>query len=196
MDKEKLAILLGRGMTIRQVANSIGKSYSTARYWIVKHGLETSRSSKANTVQALEEAGNAQHRVCGTCLAEKPKSCFYRKTGGKLFRRCKKCQNLATRGAYQARIGYHRNRSRNNKRQRRSLFRDKLVELKNNPCTDCGQVFHWAAMDFDHVRGRKKFNISQAQDIPWHKIEQELKKCELVCANCHRIRSHGRLNVL
>ena len=67
--------------------------------------------------------------------------------------------------------------------------------LKNVPCIDCGRRFPPYVMDFDHVRGDKQFDISKA--VATHgasekRIEEEIKKCEIVCANCHRIRTHNR----
>jgi hypothetical protein len=49
-------------------------------------------------------------------------------------------------------------------------------------------------MDFDHVRGKKRYSISIM--VAWamliDDIMDELKKCELVCSNCHRIRTESR----
>jgi len=64
--------------------------------------------------------------------------------------------------------------------------------LKEAPCTDCGNTFPSCAMDFDHVRGSKKFKISDMYTYSKAQIDKELKKCELVCANCHRARTHSR----
>ncbi len=75
----------------------------------------------------------------------------------------------------------------------RAAFRAKLAELKAGPCTDCGNSYPVVCMDFDHVRGEKLFNIGQAQHAPVDRLEAELAKCELVCANCHRIRTQSRL---
>jgi len=44
-------------------------------------------------------------------------------------------------------------------------------------------------MDFDHVRGRKLFDIAQGKELSMASVRREIKKCDLVCANCHRIRS-------
>lgn len=49
-------------------------------------------------------------------------------------------------------------------------------------------------MDFDHVRGAKTGNVSWMGDHGVKNIETEVAKCELVCANCHRIRSKKRAN--
>jgi lysyl-tRNA synthetase class I len=48
-------------------------------------------------------------------------------------------------------------------------------------------------MDFDHVRGRKHKNVSELIDsLSKKKIDEEIAKCEVVCSNCHRIRTHNR----
>ena len=68
-------------------------------------------------------------------------------------------------------------------------FRVWLNELKSKPCLDCGKTLHHAAMDFDHVRGNKVVGIAQMWSWSRDKILRELEKCDLVCANCHRIRT-------
>lgn len=67
-----------------------------------------------------------------------------------------------------------------------------LAGLKKGPCLDCGGHFHPAAMDFDHVRGEKKFCIAARKYSPLWMLEEESKKCDLVCANCHRVRTWQR----
>lgn len=69
-----------------------------------------------------------------------------------------------------------------------------LNELKNRPCKDCRHKFPPECMDWDHIRGKKLFCIGYAdvQHISRERILAEIKKCELVCANCHRIRTTRR----
>lgn len=48
-------------------------------------------------------------------------------------------------------------------------------------------------MDFDHVRGRKLFNVAVgAFNVTEEKLLVEIDKCDVVCANCHRQRTHER----
>lgn len=57
-------------------------------------------------------------------------------------------------------------------------------------CVDCGYRDSSVALDFDHVRGRKLGNISTMvadSTVPWEKIVREMAKCEVRCANCHRV---------
>jgi len=66
-------------------------------------------------------------------------------------------------------------------------------EYKKNPCTDCQQTFPVECMDFDHLpKFDKKFNLASMIGYSAEAIEQELAKCELVCSNCHRIRTAAR----
>lgn len=58
---------------------------------------------------------------------------------------------------------------------------------------DCLTTFPVEVMDFDHRPGvEKKFNISNAGGRAWETIEAEIAKCDLVCANCHRLRTIER----
>lgn len=66
-----------------------------------------------------------------------------------------------------------------------------IQERKRNPCLDCGGTFHLEAMEFDH-RSDKRFEISQARDVSTVRLLEELGKCDLVCANCHRVRTANR----
>jgi hypothetical protein len=71
-----------------------------------------------------------------------------------------------------------------------------LVEyFRLNPCTDCGETDP-LVLEFDHV-GQKAFNISAAlRDRNWQTILDEIAKCEVVCANCHRRRTARRAGFL
>lgn len=69
--------------------------------------------------------------------------------------------------------------------------------LKNAPCVDCGGVYPPYVMQFDHVpeRGERKFSISSGANCSLKEgsaLLEELKKCDLVCANCHAVRTHER----
>lgn len=68
-------------------------------------------------------------------------------------------------------------------------------KLNNSICADCKQSFPPHILDFDHLRD-KSFGISRALKFGTNldKIKDEIEKCEIVCANCHRHRTFTRLN--
>jgi hypothetical protein len=72
-----------------------------------------------------------------------------------------------------------------------------LRKLREGPCSDCGGKFPWYVMEFDHVpeRGKKKCAIAAltgSRRITSKSFSDELAKCDLVCANCHKIRTYKR----
>jgi hypothetical protein len=85
-------------------------------------------------------------------------------------------------------------RNKGYKRRQRESSKQKLHELKEvHPCADCGNTFPSYCMDFDHKNNATKLdNVSfMISRFSWSRIEKEIAKCDLVCANCHRIRTHA-----
>lgn len=75
--------------------------------------------------------------------------------------------------------------------RRRELFKSIIRKEKDKPCRDCGLKFPYCSMDFDH-KGDKKFTISQVSSISSEqKLREEIAKCDVVCSNCHRVRTHN-----
>ena len=66
--------------------------------------------------------------------------------------------------------------------------------LSEHPCIDCG-ISDIRVLEFDHVRGEKKAAISNlvSSAVSISKIEEEIEKCEVRCANCHRIKTYETL---
>lgn len=77
---------------------------------------------------------------------------------------------------------------------RRAALRQYVLDAKNKPCSDCGLAYPFYVMDFDHL-GDKKFKLSavKARGYALEKVQAEIAKCEVVCANCHRARTHFRM---
>jgi hypothetical protein len=69
-----------------------------------------------------------------------------------------------------------------------------MRELKSKPCADCGGCFHPAAMTFDHLPGSGKAadvaDLVRRGSIGLARLE--VAKCEVVCANCHAMRTFLR----
>lgn len=62
----------------------------------------------------------------------------------------------------------------------------------SNPCCDCDQFYPSYVMDFDHRIPQEKFkNVSYlVRNGSRKQVWEEIEKCDLVCSNCHRIRTH------
>jgi hypothetical protein len=61
-------------------------------------------------------------------------------------------------------------------------------------CTDCGYKAHAQALDFDHLPDfEKRFTISGGvTSRSMDDLVEEISRCEVVCANCHRVRTAAR----
>jgi hypothetical protein len=130
-------------------------------------------------------------KICYRCNIEKPFSSFgvHSKKHDKLQTACKECKKEIDKEHY-----------KNNKEQRKKLnleqktkIREYITQQKQKPCHDCGKTYPHYVMDFDHL-SNKEFQISFAIVAKYSlkRIEKEIQKCELVCSNCHRIRTHNR----
>jgi hypothetical protein len=95
-------------------------------------------------------------------------------------------------------VHYSNNREVYKKRaiaQRRRLLRERteflLEYFETNPCRDCGETDP-VVLEFDHLRD-KRFTIGgQLAYYNWERVLEEIAKCEVVCANCHRRRTARR----
>jgi len=87
-------------------------------------------------------------------------------------------------------------RNRERTASRRRVQAAKMRELKlAMGCMDCGFNAHAEALQFDHVSGPNLLagrGFRQNADRSWKFLESEMAKCEVVCANCHAIRTANR----
>ena len=97
------------------------------------------------------------------------------------------------------RAWYRRNRKRvvGKTSARRRLICLWLREYKSlKPCVDCGAVYPHYVMDLDHRDPETK--VDHLSNMVRRKglgaVKAEVEKCDLVCANCHRIRTFERLS--
>lgn len=137
-------------------------------------------------------------KTCTTCKKSKETSEFSvnKRMKDGLSNYCKQCLSEYRAKRYQenkdevlagvsAQHEKHRNRNR-----------DFIVSfLKENPCVDCGES-DIVVLEFDHVRGEKirgiGYMVSNAFSLK--KIKEEILKCEVRCANCHRRMTAARGN--
>ena len=131
-------------------------------------------------------------KICYKCQVEKPLTEF-RKKGRHSEKRQSYCFDCHT--AYQKEY-YQRNKDRalEGARSRRRKIRALVKELKGVPCVDCGESYPSYVMDFDHISDDKACNVSEmvTRTVGEETLRAEVAKCEVVCANCHRERTHRR----
>lgn len=131
--------------------------------------------------------------ICSRCKESKPESSFSRnrskKRGFQDF--CRECQKTVKDSHYQRKKPVYFKKV--------ALYRKRLsllvVSLKEGKsCMDCGVAYPPWVMDFDHRPGTKKvINVSQiCKRGSERQIYEEIAKCDLVCSNCHRQRTHSR----
>ncbi|MBL8910374.1 MAG: hypothetical protein JNM17_06690 [Archangium sp.] len=102
---------------------------------------------------------------------------------------CKACQAAYTKAHYQRASGPYKERAK--------AMRARLVEIANaakaKACADCAHHYPPYVMEFDHVGGTKLGEVSWFRTMGSEKrLRAEIAKCEVVCANCHRERTHQR----
>jgi hypothetical protein len=121
-------------------------------------------------------------KLCRRCGETKPLDAFNKRTknagGLRVQPYCKECQR-----AYQR------------ERPHAKAARKFVTEAKNRPCADCGVQYPHYVMDLDHRPGTTKkagFNVLVKHGASRALLAAEIAKCDVVCANCHRIRTYQR----
>lgn len=105
--------------------------------------------------------------------------------------RCKECQKKLSQNHFEKNKGVYR--ERNN--QRMKLLFEWLHEYKSKlKCELCGYDKHPAALDFHHIGNDKVDGVPQVMANTKNKERtlEEIKKCIVVCSNCHRILHYER----
>lgn len=127
-------------------------------------------------------------KICWSCKEEKPLEDFgnnRRKKDGKQGY-CKICSREKDKNHYQS-SAHRRTSIRNDASLRTNRARQYILNhLRQNPCIDCGER-DVVVLEFDHIE-KKQYNISRMMYLGCtiKNIENEIKKCEVRCANCHK----------
>ena len=158
----------------------------------------------------LLEYFNSQKKYCLSCHKEK----------GKIWRQNNKEKDSESQKKYKEKWivseGYesyqkqyqrdyhvlHRDDEQYRERKRKNkaalLLRTRTIiynHLSTHPCVDCGEK-EIVKLSFDHVRGKKEFNISDAlrRNYSVEKLEFEIDKCDIRCHNCHFTKTAYQIN--
>jgi hypothetical protein len=120
-------------------------------------------------------------KICPSCKEEKDTKLFNKSKRWKdgLYPYCKKCELQKSNA-------------------RRTKVKIKVLEyLKCHPCIDCGNS-NPVVLEFDHrvKKESRQHSITEMLNDrkSWDKVEQEIAKCDVRCANCHRIKTAKQNN--
>ncbi len=127
-------------------------------------------------------------KICTRCKEKKIISQFNFKIKNKGIRNseCRNCSRIYIREHYKNNRKYYLEKAKKRNRIIWLRIRQLVWEyLNSHPCVDCGEKDP-IVLEFDHIRD-KKSNISElTKDASLNKVVEEIAKCEVRCANCHR----------
>ena len=156
MIKSELQNDIQVGLSTRGMASKYGKSQTTVRYWLRKHGLVACGKSGPKTPQTTTGY------LCSFCGVTDPDKFYgYKRT------RCGPCHNKDVIA----------------KAREKKTW---AVALLGGCCSRCGYKKSNWALQFHHVDPTEKDKTFSSM-LGWSKVRitTELKKCILVCSNCH-----------
>jgi hypothetical protein len=137
-------------------------------------------------------------KICRKCKKRKHIDQFYLALCGKRqypMGTCKKCYSAKYCLPSPKTRKHKLEKARIYRSQRHKILKKMLDTYKDHPCMDCRKRYPLVVMDLDHVRGNK---VEPLSHLAWsgtseENMRAELEKCEVVCSNCHRIRTFSRL---
>ena len=130
-------------------------------------------------------------KECRVCFVQKPKTEFnkHNKRKDGLQLKCRDCSNRMSKEHFNLNKEYYNEKAR----LFRNTVKDIIGKLKSGPCKDCRVSYPPYVMQFDHIDPKKKTEVVSSminRGCSLEKIKSEIKKCDLVCANCHAERTH------
>ena len=151
------------------------------------------------------QLGFGYEAYCRTCKTYKPVEDMTknRNLPGGITTSCKPCSAARTKKYYTDNREKRAAQLKKSTKARRDARSEWLRDLKGlTPCVDCGKTYHYCQMDLDHRPGEEKHAVLQARPQMgfWNffrerslaDVEAEIAKCDVVCSNCHRMRTFTR----
>ncbi len=137
-------------------------------------------------------------KVCTKCSCRKNLSLFPAREKSKDGHAswCRACFKVNWENRYYENHSHYRNSHNKSRNQIREQNARKIFEyLMKHPCLSCGESDP-IVLEFDHRDSFDKTeNISNLiNHSSWKRIESEIQKCDVLCANCHRRKSAAQFN--
>ena len=181
-------------MKIQRICETCSSTFLVERKYVNRgNGRFCNRSCKS-TGRFADPNRYANGKTCTQCHQLKPISDFSKSTTEGRQRPnswCKACLNLYNTKKYQKDPSILLATSKRRKTIRERNRRFFIELLQRSACMDCGEK-DIVVLDFDHRDQKaKRFNLSTAANggIAMARIKLEIKKCDIVCSNCHRRRT-------
>lgn len=136
---------------------------------------------------------SADMRTCGTCGVAQPLAEFALKNAATGLRstKCRFCQRTYAKEHYARNRPKYLAKAKVRNDASRDRFAAFLVAyLLEHPCIDCGETDP-TVLEFDHRDPTEKVESinALARSQNWKRLEAEMAKCDVRCANCHRRRT-------
>ena len=134
-------------------------------------------------------------KLCFGCQKEKSLEEFGRHSRTSGYQSyCKICNKEHSKLWYRKNSSRHRKRVRENKKILKMQKTQFILNyLKEHPCVVCGELDP-IVLEFDHLNKKTKYmNVSHmvSDAFGLDRIKEEIEKCQVLCANCHRRKSAG-----
>ena len=111
--------------------------------------------------------------------------------------KCRECMKIYRKNHYEANKETYKANIRANRAERKIAIEQHLLEyFQEHPCVDCGNADP-RVLEFDHRDPELKVtNVSSLTegDHKWSTVYEEIVKCDVRCANCHRIRTQQQFS--
>lgn len=158
--RECLVALAGSGATLAEMAERLDRSISTVRYWLGRYGIEA-----ADRPGPRGRQGNGARSAAFECERHGITEFVLE---GRGYYRCKRCRAAGVA-------------------KRRRTVKELLVMEAGGACAICGYSRWLGALQFHHVEpGSKTFHLAQhGYSRSLATSRAEMRKCVLLCANCH-----------
>jgi DNA-binding transcriptional ArsR family regulator len=166
IERERLQELVEAGLTTAQIAEALGLSKGTVRYWLKRCGLRTRNKRGRRSPEVVQTGKEAGCLTVTMDCAHHGETEFYLE--GRGYYRCKRCRSEAVT------------------RRRRKVKRI-LAHEAGGRCCVCGYNRCVAALEFHHLDPAAK-RLGMGYGGFAHalsRLREEAKKCVLLCANCH-----------
>ena len=155
--REWLKALVDEGRSTRQIADAAGRSQTTVRYWLRRHGLKTVRARPDEELRGKYVTSRCRRHGEARFVME-----------GRGYYRCTRCRGERVAA-------------------RRRKVKALLVEEAGGRCRLCGYDRYAGALHFHHVDpAEKAFGVAKAGvTLGIERLRAEARKCVLLCSNCH-----------